>query len=364
MTLDGRPSLLTELEEELEEEYPLSVGLGSAELEMPPTTRCPADSPYTVRGFGRYDYDVRLLPTGQQNKLAAIAREIISSQSEGPVITPVKQVFVVGHADLDALRESREPGFLQLISERRAQAVMTELSCRLGGSFPGVSDQVVVGRGARSPAVRTPRTEAERSCNRRVEIILVRAPQPQLNGNQRAASEALLKLEPIYHMALQGTSGQYDRPLVAAMKAKEIAVKAIFFLDQKEQENKKNTCGKDQYHGFYQFFFDALQGAASKFSDPDVVINKAWEIMEHAGFARVQAVRTIQWKFASLSPPPPMAADCEIGGRVPGGPPNHVFCRQHGHILDTTTNTVIAHDLKEYKARATSGTPLKKSVRR
>jgi outer membrane protein OmpA-like peptidoglycan-associated protein len=343
---------LSELEQELEEEYPLRVQVNPAEYESS-GSRCPPDKPYTITGFARYSDDTTLLPVEQKEKLASIVREILASNSGTPTAKPVKQVYVLGHADLDLASEARHPGFLQLVSERRAQSVMTELKCRLGGSFPGGAETIVVGRGARDLAVRTARTEAERRCNRRVEITLVRTPQPQLTPE---ASEALLKLDPVYHLVLQGTSGQYDQPLVAATKAKEIAVKAILFLVQKQQENrKKNTCGIDQHQFFYQFFFDALQGTANKFSDPDIVIQKAWEIMEHAGFGRVEAARTIQWKFAPLSPPPPMAADCELGQRLPGGPPNHVICRTHDHILDTTQRVVIAHDVDEYKKRLQKG---------
>jgi hypothetical protein len=44
-----------------------------------------------------------------------------------------------------------------------------------------------------------------------------------------------------------------------------------------------------------------------------------------------------------------MGPDCEaVTGQVPG-PANHVLCRTHDHILDTTAGTVIAHDLNEYR---------------
>src|SRR6267154_275729 len=51
----------------------------------------------------------------------------------------------------------------------------------------------------------------------------------------------------------------------------------------------------------------------------------------------------------SATLPQPTTPDCEaVLGKVPG-PTNHVFCATHGHIVDTSSKTVIAHDLDEYK---------------
>jgi hypothetical protein len=154
-----------------------------------------------------------------------------------------------------------------------------------------------------------------------------------------------------YDIALQGTSGQYERPEVAAKKAREIAEKVGPFLEQRAQYRRKRRidCADD---GFLTLFKNALQGTASKFSDPDVVINKASEIAEAADLGGMQEVRKLEWKYATL--PQPMAGDCEAGGKVPGGHISHVFCRQHGHILDTRDRKVIAHDAEEYKRLPTT----------
>src|SRR5215471_9054144 len=186
MPLYVKPSLLTEWEEELEEEHPLSVGLGAPELEMP--TRCPADSPRIVRGFDRYSDNIYLLPLEQQKKLDNITLEITRSVTApsvppwpgSPPVPHVTQILVIGHADLDAARESREPGFLQGMSEKRALSVSFDLQCRMDLFLAKRIRWVAVGHGARSLAVSAPRTEAERKCNRRVEIILVRGPQPTI----------------------------------------------------------------------------------------------------------------------------------------------------------------------------------------
>ena len=48
-------------------------------------------------------------------------------------------------------------------------------------------------------------------------------------------------------------------------------------------------------------------------------------------------------------PREPMQPDCVIvHGKVPG-PKNHVMCKTHGHILDSTAKTIIAANLAEYK---------------
>src|ERR1700719_844810 len=79
MAVDDRHALLSETEEELEEESPLDLDFEEelelmpiAELEMTPT-RCPADEPRTVRGFDRYSEDISLLPNDQQKKLVDLS---------------------------------------------------------------------------------------------------------------------------------------------------------------------------------------------------------------------------------------------------------------------------------------------------
>jgi outer membrane protein OmpA-like peptidoglycan-associated protein len=311
---------------------------------------CPADSPFVIRGFTRYSDDIRLLPPDQQNKLAAIAAQIARSRTAASGATPVAQVIVIGHADMDAAREKREPGFLQFVSEKRAAAVALELACRVGGG--GVSPS---GRGARAMVVPSPRTEAERACNRRVEVILVPASDslPHLDQDPTAAfllntSQQVLK--DFYETALQGTSGQYLPP-VAEQKAAEIAEKAMP-LHKRLTESACPGDGGSKNNNLWNvflagFFKDALQGTAQKYPTADEVVSKAYEIAQHSVLVLRQAQHRLDWASAVL--PQPMAPDCEIVlGQVPG-PANHVLCGTHGHILDTTAKAVIAHDLDEYK---------------
>lgn len=328
-----------------------------AELFAPAgSNRCPVDRPTVIRGFTRYDNNIALLPPEQQNKLATIAAEIAQSQSGAPGVTPVTEVIVVGHADPDPAMEARNPGFLQYVSEKRAHAVLEQLNCRfvaLLGSAQHVSltgnDWIGVGRGARVLAIPAPRTEDERKCNRRAEVILVRSPRlPSLS--QPPSAEFLSASDSTnhyYHVALQGTSGQYEHPQVAIQKAREIAEKAVRFIDFKLRERVASCPAIPDLQGFTPYFIDALQGTASKYSDTNTVINTAAEIAEHAGYVAGQARLRLEWQFAVL--PQPMSPDCEpVTGQVPG-PANHVLCRPHDHILDITARTVIAHDLIEYR---------------
>jgi hypothetical protein len=343
-------SSFTEFEEEIEEEYPLVVRLPIAELEVPRGS-CPVASKHTVTGFSRYSDDIRLLPGNQQKKLADIAAEIAGSLSGAPGVLPVVQVLVTGHADQDSARERREPGFLQFTSERRAQATIAYLHCKLGWWPPKGVNWLPVGRGARALAISNPRTEEERKCNRRVEITLMRSPKqplPKLDQDQiRVSDMQSAQFQQYYQIALQGTSGQFDGPQLAEKKAREIAEKVGPFLKQ-----RKDKCegGFDYFQQtLVPYFQAALQGTASRFHDPDVALNKAYEVAEQAGFGLLQAKKRIEWKNASVSPPQPMAGDCEPDGRVSGGPPNHVYCRTHDHVVDTKAGVVIAHSLDEYK---------------
>jgi len=320
-----------------------------------PGNRCPADSATVIRGFARYDDSISLLPPEQQNKLTVIAQEIASSQSGAQGVVPVTQVIAIGHADPDPAMEARNPGFVQYVSEKRAHTVLEQLNCRFIGLMSNVrtitlsgNDWIGVGRGARVLAIPAPRTEEERKCNRRAEIILLRSTRrPQVSQPNAELSAARDGLIPLYHAALQGTSGQYDSPHVAIQKAREIAEKASRFIEFKLRERAASCPAIPDLQGFTPYFTDALSGAASKYSDTDTVINRAAEIAESAGYVLEQARHRVEWRFAVL--PQPMGPDCEaVSGQVPG-PANHVLCRPHEHILDTTARTVIAHDLNEYR---------------
>jgi len=327
-----------------------------AEMEAP-SGRCPADSPYVIRGFNQYSDDIRSLPQGQGTKTARLATEITGGKLGSPGVAPVTEVVVVGHADMDAAREKREPGFLQFMSEKRALAVLKDLQCKVYSKSRQVATEVrwtVLGRGAKALTVSNPRTEAERKCNRRVEIMLLRSPQPspRLESTQYPnVTKDLVTFGGIYSAALQGTSGKYDSPQAAESKARQIADRVLpFLVRRKENIRKANPGCEDNDSPLFQARLQqAIQGAASRFDDPDVVVSKAAEAAETADFGWLQETRKLEWKYATL--PQPMAPDCEIiRGKVPG-PARYALCGTHGHILDTTARTVFAYDLDDYKKR-------------
>jgi outer membrane protein OmpA-like peptidoglycan-associated protein len=352
-------------EQELAGMYPRSAGFESGEVK-PSSAGCPTDRPHVVTGFSQYGYNVRLLPSDQLDKLGAIGQEIKQTAFSGRPGSESErtQVMVVGHADMDAARETREPGFLQYISERRAIAVYDFLLCYLRRKV-GVDDSMrvgwkVVGNGARSLAVAKPRTQAERGCNRRVEIVIQRPFEAVPKSSDSVSQWRVVEwpiLTDLYETALQGTSGQYTKPYTAVQNAKEISEKAWAaysrWLDRDCGVEKTGqfvppiiTAGENQ--DFLRTFKDALQGTASKSNNSNEVVANAFEIaIQSLDLVRQQLRERMEWRHASL--PQAMDADCEPGARVPGGPGNHFVCRTHDHILDTTSRTVIAHDLEEYK---------------
>jgi hypothetical protein len=225
-----------------------------------------------------------------------------------------------------------------------------ELACRAGAG--GV---LASGRGARALAVPAPRTEGERACNRRVEVIFVNAAEsvPHLDPDPTAAflqNTAQQNLRDFYETALQGTSGQYPPPLAEKMAA-DIAEKAMP-LHKKLTAISCATGTGSKRNDFWNvslasFFKDALQGTAQKYPSPDKVVSEAYEIAKHSVLVLRQAQQRLDWASATL--PQPMARDCEpVPGKVPG-PANHVLCGTHGHILDASAGMIIAHDLEEYK---------------
>jgi hypothetical protein len=332
-----------------------------SEMEVPvngskvPTGRCPIDQPSVIRGFSKYSDDLRTTPPNQQAKLAALATAIISSYSGAPSVAPITQVVVVGHTDDDQARERSDPGFLQYLSEKRADSILENLACKIQAVNQPKLNALrwsVVGRGARKPAVPGAQTDAERQCNRRVEVLLLRTaqPSPRLDEHQHlefaADHGAFLDY---YHIALQGTSGQFTAPHAAEKQAREIADKVIPFLLKRMQTKRASTPGCPDPQGvFLPYFKDALQGTASKFASADEAIQKAAEAADATAFGTLLELRKLEWKHASL--PQPMSPDCEIVRGQVAGPANHVLCRTHDHIIDASAKTVIAHDVEEYKA--------------
>ena len=215
-----------------------STPLGEVEVT---SSRCPADNPNVITGFSRYSDDIRQLPRDQFAKLQKIFHQIDDSLSGSPGATPVPEVLIVGHADLDAARESREPGFTQYLSEKRALEAYFYLSCRLGEAKANRIRWQRQGRGARVLSVPAPQTEAQRKCNRRVEIVLGRsALLPHLDANQTGpASVDQTDFLDYYHIALQGTSGKWDKPYDAAHQARDIAEKASALVEQRAHRVRK-----------------------------------------------------------------------------------------------------------------------------
>lgn len=139
---------------------------GEWEAEEAPS--CPRLAAVTVTGFPRYAETIASLPTAEQQKVRQLAGIVVSSYRPG--CHQVRRVELVGHADRDY---QRGPGFEQRISAQRALTVQRAIQQLIGN--PAIRSRIVWntrGAGAGNLVVPSPRNEAERSRNRRVEVAL------------------------------------------------------------------------------------------------------------------------------------------------------------------------------------------------
>jgi outer membrane protein OmpA-like peptidoglycan-associated protein len=130
-----------------------------------------------VSGFSRYVSSVSRLPAPERQKIDRIARFVAHGLRSGR--ESIRTIRLVGHADLDT---PRRPAFEHQVARARAQAVLDELWQALkrleqisGGAVPPYSARItwsIQSAGATRLAVPNPRTERDRSLNRRVEISL------------------------------------------------------------------------------------------------------------------------------------------------------------------------------------------------
>src|ERR1700676_3781964 len=135
-------------------------------------TACPKARHEIVSNFPRYQNAIGSLPPPEQQTIRNIASSI--RQSFRPGCRPIRTVRLVGHADRDI---QRGPAFEKRISIDRARAVEQALKRWIGS--PAISARITWqsgGVGASSLIVPNPRTEAERTRNRRVEILLRQGP--------------------------------------------------------------------------------------------------------------------------------------------------------------------------------------------
>ena len=168
------------------------------------------------------------------------------------------------------------------------------------------------------------------------------------------ADDEFVKFDVFYEAALQGTSGQFADAATAEKVARQVADKARNvsddYIGKASHSDNPLAAPTDRdmdLNQFNKFLTDAIQGTASKYADPDKIVKEAAQIAMKAMKGPRKEFDKLKWDEAKL--PQPMSADCEIvRGKVPG-PPNHTLCGTHGHIIDTDSKMVIAHNLDEYK---------------
>lgn len=142
-----------------------------AEWEAAGAPSCPRLAPVTVSRFPRYAESIASLPPAERQKVRQLAGIIVGSHRPG--CRPVLQVNLIGHADRDY---QRGPAFEHRISAHRALTVQRAIQRLIGN--PAILSRIVWnsrGAGARNLVLPSPRNEAERSRNRRVEVGLSRA---------------------------------------------------------------------------------------------------------------------------------------------------------------------------------------------
>ena len=133
----------------------------------------------TVGGFSRYREEVRSLPPTEQARLERVAKLVVTSHTPGQ--RPIVTIRVVGHADFDT---PRRPVFEHKISGDRARNVLHALMAAIDRHAAATLRRPLSGQirwehfamGATRPLHPTPRSEAERARNRRVEILLEAVP--------------------------------------------------------------------------------------------------------------------------------------------------------------------------------------------
>jgi len=143
-------------------------------------TSCPPDRVDKVRGYKRYSNDVTLLPLGEQGKIANIVNAIVKSFRPGS--ERIQIVRSIGHADKDS---ARGPMFERQISGERAQAMLNLIVKAVNNSR--IASQIIwraIPAGSTQIAVANPRSESERQCNRRVQILPSTAASERYLDNQ------------------------------------------------------------------------------------------------------------------------------------------------------------------------------------
>lgn len=131
----------------------------------------------TITGFNRYRNELASLPPTERGRIDQLARVVVDTHQRRQY--PINSIRVIGHADFDT---PRRPIFETKVSDQRANSIALALRAaidrygvRLAHSGAPLSRRIRwqrFGMGATIPAVKQPRTEAERLRNRRVDILL------------------------------------------------------------------------------------------------------------------------------------------------------------------------------------------------
>jgi outer membrane protein OmpA-like peptidoglycan-associated protein len=172
----------------------------------------------TISRFPRHQDAVKLLPAQEQQKIDRIARLIVQSFILG--VQPIRTVRLVGHADRDPQMGSQ---FEAKISTSRASELQQGLIKSIDN--PAIAAQIQwkpSGVGATQLIVLKPKTEEERSRNRRVDLWLYPGTVLELvNPNYVRWIQSCLNQSLGQHLAGTGVLGQETQNSIRAFQKQQ-----------------------------------------------------------------------------------------------------------------------------------------------
>jgi hypothetical protein len=144
------------------------------------------DPDFLVHRWGQYRHDLVSLRPEERDKIERGADTVAQSFATP---FPVRAILVQGHADFDLLRSGRaREDFEMKISVERAQVVSENLRTAVEQRVSVLSPEAQMlfglmfwkeeGFGSHRRVNTTPKSEFERSLNRRAEAFFARAPRP------------------------------------------------------------------------------------------------------------------------------------------------------------------------------------------
>jgi hypothetical protein len=105
-----------------------------------------------------------------------------------------------------------------------------------------------------------------------------------------------------------------------------------------------------------------VSGATQLYNAAATTVTQTVQNVENAAGQAVNTVKKVAQTFTPGAPSGPMQSDCKpVHGQVPG-PPEHLLCQTHGHILDVNSGQIIAASLADYKKLSSAGSGIGSAI--